>query len=191
MKKLFVLSLLLITWISVSAQSDSLGVADKKSERNMMLNAESASAPREINIGLPEEGGGASVYIDRLSHGSSLPRSQYHWAGGNFFITRGSVGLMEAVITDGEIAVLLDSRTRLGGDQFEGAITIGSSTNGLVRFDGALGGPIKNAKGWYYSFGAYVNNDPTNVNAPNRPFVDQKQIYILRQHCHCKKRTCT
>ena len=180
MKRLFFVFTLFAICMNLNAQeADTLVVKEKKSERNMMLNAESASAPREINIGLPEEGGGAPVYIDRLSHGSSLPRSQYHWAGGNFFITRGSVGLMEAVITDGEIAVLLDSRTRLGGDQFEGAITVGSSTNGLIRFDGALGGPIKNAKGWYYSFGAYVNNDPTNVNAPNRPFVDQKQIYNL------------
>ena len=53
----------------------------------------------------------ASVYIDRLSHGSSLPRSQYHWAGGNFFITRGSVGLMEAVITD---VSLLNNLVMLG-----------------------------------------------------------------------------
>ena len=36
---------------------------------------------------------------------------------------------------------------------------------------------MKNAPGWYFSVGAYVNNDPTNVNAPNRPFVDKKQIY--------------
>ena len=74
---------------------------------------------------------------------------------------------MDAAITYGEICVLMDSRTRLGGDEFSGAVTIGSSTNGLIRFDGAVGGPVKNAPGWYYSFGAYINNDPTNVNAPN------------------------
>jgi hypothetical protein len=86
---------------------------------------------------------------------------------------------MEAVITAGDISVLLDSRTRIGGEELSGAFTVGSSTNGLIRFDGAVDGPVKNAKGWYFSLGAYVNNDPTNVNAPNRMFVDRKQIYNM------------
>ena len=33
---------------------------------------------------------------------------------------------------------ILDSRTRVGGDRFSGAFTVGSSTNGLIRFDGAV-----------------------------------------------------
>jgi len=170
--------LVFISAILVNAQNaDSLAVTEKKSERNMMLNAESAAAPREINIGLPEDGGGASVYIDGIAHAMSLPRSQYHWAGGNSYTSAGSIGLMEAVVRFGEICVLVDSRTRLGGDDFSGDFTIGTSTNGLIRFDGAVSGPLKNAPGWYYSLGAYVNNDPTRVNAPNRPFVYQKQIY--------------
>lgn len=174
---IFILSLT-IAGVSIHAQeADTLGTGQKKSDRNMLLNAESASTPREINIGLPESGGGAKVYVDGMAHGISLPRSQYHWAGGHMFVPKGSISLMDAVITAGEISVLLDSRTRLGGDEFSGAFTIGSSTNGLIRFDGAVSGPVKNAPGWYFSIGAYVNNDPTNVNAPNRPFVDKKQMY--------------
>ena len=157
-------------------QADTLG-AVQKSERNMLLNAESASTPREINIGLPESGGGAKVYVDGMAHGVSLPRSQYHWAGAHMFRSNGSIGLMEAVITAGDISVLLDSRTRIGGDRISGDFTIGSSTNGLIRFDGAVDGPVKNSDGLYFSIGAYINNDPTNVNAPNRRFVDQKQMF--------------
>jgi len=179
MKKTFVLVLLFISILPLSAgnEQDTLAVAEKKSERNMMLNAESATVPREINIGLPEGGSGAIVYIDGAKHAHGLPRSQFHWSGGNAYGRQGTIGLMEAVITSGEIGVLVDSRTIMGGDEFSGAFTIGTSTNGLIRFDGAVSGAVKDAKGWYYSLGAYVNNDPTNVNAPGRPFIDQKQIY--------------
>jgi len=139
-KKYLILLIFLLPAVLLNAQdADSLSVTEKKSERNMMLNAESASVPREINIGLPADGGGAMVYVDGMAHGMSLPRSQYHWAGGNSFTTAGSIGLMDAAITYGEICVLMDSRTRLGGDEFSGAVTIGSSTNGLIRFDGAVG----------------------------------------------------
>ena len=180
MKKLIITLPLILAGVFLSAQEqDTLAVNQKKSERNMLLNAESASTPREINIGLPESGGGAIVYVDGMAHGISLPRSQYHWAASNMFVSQGSIGLMDAVISAGQISVLMDSRTRFGGDKFSGAVTLGSSTNGLIRFDGAVGGPIKNAPQWRFSVGAYVNNDPTNVNAPNRKFIDQKQIYNL------------
>ena len=179
MKKMFILAVLVIASLPLSAGNDrdTLAVAEKKSERNMMLNAESATVPREINIGLPEGGSGAIVYVDGAKHAHGLPRSQFHWSGGNAYGAQGTIGLMEAVITSGEIGVLVDSRTRMGTDEFTGAFTVGTSTNGLIRFDGAVSGAVKGAKGWYYSLGAYVNNDPTNVNAPGRPFIDQKQIY--------------
>ncbi len=179
MKKIYILVLLILAgqFALYAQETDSLEVADKKSERNMMLNAESATVPREINIGLPEGGNGAIVYVDGVKHAHGLPRSQFHWSGGNSYEPQGSIGLMEAVITSGEIGVLLDSRTRLGGDTLRGAFTVGSSTNGLVRFDGAVSGPVKGTEGLYFALGAYINNDPTNVNAPNRQFIDQKQIY--------------
>ncbi len=169
--------LLMAGMILYAQTSDSLIVIEKKSERNMMLNAESATVPREINIGLPDGGTGAIVYIDGAKHAHGLPRSQFHWSGGNAYRPQSSISLMEAVITSGEIGILVDSRTRMGTDEFTGAFTVGTSTNGLIRFDGAVSGAVKGADGWYYSLGAYVNNDPTNVNAPGRPFVDQKQIY--------------
>lgn len=179
MRKLFVFTLLVFAAMPMAADNDkdTLAVVEKKSERNMMLNAESATVPREINIGLPEGGSGAIVYVDGAKHAHGLPRSQFHWSGGNAYQPQGTIGLMEAVITSGEIGVLVDSKTRMGTDEFTGAFTVGTSTNGLIRFDGAVSGAVKGAKGWYYSLGAYVNNDPTNVNAPGRPFIDQKQIY--------------
>lgn len=147
----------------------------QEDKRNVMLNAESASAPRVINIGLPDSSNGAVVFVDGLKHAMGLPRSQYHWAGGNAYESVGTIDFMEAVVQYGEFSVPVNSRTRVGADVLSGSFTGASSSNGLIRFDGSLRGPI--TQNWQYAVGAYVNYDPTSVNAPSRPFVDQKQIY--------------
>ena len=89
---IFILALLAVGVKAGAQEADTLATGQKKSERNMLLNAESASAPREINIGLPESGGGAKVYVDGMAHGISLPRSQYHWAGSHLVGPEGSYG---------------------------------------------------------------------------------------------------
>lgn len=160
-------ALLPLSFAVASAQSD-----DK---RNVMLNAESATIPREINVGLPDSGNGASVFIDGMLHAFGLPRSQYHWSGGNAYAPVRTIGLMEATVLAGDFGVIVDSRTLLGGDKVSGAVTGTTSINGLIRFDGAVRGPI--SKGWYFALGAYANYDPTSVNSPSRHFVEQKQIY--------------
>lgn len=147
----------------------------QEDKRNVMLNAESGSAPRVINVGLPDSSNGAVVFVDGLKHAMGLPRSQYHWAGGNAYEKVGTMDFMEAVVQYGEFSVPVDSRTRVGADVLSGAFTGATSSNGLIRFDGALQGPLKG--NWQFALGAYVNLDPTSVHAPSRLFVEQKQIY--------------
>lgn len=144
-------------------------------KRNVMLNAESASAPRVINIGLPDSSNGAVVFVDGLKHAMGLPRSQYHWAGGNAYETVGTIDFMEAVVQYGEFSVPVDSRTRVGSDVLSGTFSGSTSSNGLIRFDGSLRGPLKGK--WQFALGAYLNFDPTSVHSPSRLFVDRKQIY--------------
>lgn len=144
-------------------------------KRNVMLNAESASAPRVINIGLPDSSNGAVVFVDGLKHAMGLPRSQYHWAGGNAYESVGTIDFMEAVVQYAEFSMPVNSVTRVGSDVLSGTFTGATSSNGLIRFDGSLRGPLKG--GWRFALGAYVNYDPTSVHAPSRLFVDQKQVY--------------
>ena len=118
-------------------------------KRNVMLNAESASTPRIINVGLPDSSNGAVVFVDGLKHALGLPRSQYHWAGGNAYESVGTIDFMEAVVKYGEFSVPVDSRTRVGSDFLSGAFTGATSSNGLIRFDGSLRGPLKN--GWQFN----------------------------------------
>lgn len=158
-------------------QQDTLKVAGKESDRNMMLNAESAAVPREINIGLPDTGNGAAVYLDGSKHSFAIPEGYQHWAGGNSYESTGMLSLMESVIRIGQVGVMVQTNTRLGTEKTTGRFTTGTSTNGLIKFDGSLAGPLAKSKGWYYSLGAYVNYDPTNVNAPSRTFIEQMQMY--------------
>lgn len=151
--------------------------AVKRSDRGVMLNAESATAPRVLNVGLPESESGAVVFIDGLKAGQGLPRSYFHWAGGNSYRKMATFSLMESVIRTGEISAPVNSWTKMGGESFQGVVTARTSTHGLIRFDGWIGGPLGGLKGWYYSAGAYVNYDPTAVNSPSCTFVDRKQIY--------------
>lgn len=150
-------------------------VRGQEDKRNIMLNAESSSAPRVINVGLPDNSNGAVVFVDGLKHAMGLPRSQYHWAGGNAYEKVGTIDFLEAVVQYGEFSVPVDSRTRFGSDVMAGTFTVATSSNGLIRFDGALRGPLKGK--WRFALGAYVNYDPTSVHSPSRTFVDQKQIY--------------
>ena len=157
--------------------ADTVVVAKKGEERNMMLNAESATVPREINIGLPDTGNGAAVYLDGSKHSFALPEGYQHWVGCNSYESTGMLSLMESVIRVGQVGVMVQSNTRLGTEKTTGKLTAGSSTNGLIRLDGSLAGPLAKSKGWYYSLGAYINYDPTNVNTPTRKYVDQMQMY--------------
>lgn len=144
-------------------------------DRGVMLNAESASVPRDISIGLPTSDGGASICEDGIKHSYSFVKGRYHWAGGNAYSSSKLRSLAESIIKTGDIGIVLESTTKTGGDKFEGAFSFKTSTFGQINFDGAVSGPIR--KGWYYSVGAFVNLDPTSVNAPSRIFVDNRQIF--------------
>ena len=64
-----------------------------KDNRNLMLNAESASAPREINVGLPG-GGSPLISMDGFVHAHGIADGPHHWPGANANEALGSIGLM-------------------------------------------------------------------------------------------------
>ncbi|MBQ3767310.1 MAG: hypothetical protein II874_11310 [Bacteroidales bacterium] len=158
--------------------SPALAQENASDDRNVMLNAESGSAPREISFGLPT-GGSPAIREDgmALAYGNSPATPYFHWAGGNSYDGRTLLSVPEATILAGDIGFVVDSFTRLGGDTPWGGVTLGTSSNGLIRVDAAWAGRV--AKGWYLMTGAYLNLDPTSVNSPSRKYIEQKQIYRL------------
>ena len=163
------------TFLSLVGKAQEADSLKAGGDRGVMLNAESASMPREISIGLPTGDNGAAICEDGMKHSYSFVKGYYHWAGGNSYSSVGLRGLSESVIKTGDIGIVVDSHTKFGGDKHAGTFTLKSSTFGLINFDGSASGPL--SKGWYYSLGAFVNLDPTSVNAPGRTFVDNRQIF--------------
>ena len=175
-KRSTILLILCCLSLSVTGSAQEADSLKAGGDRGVMLNAESASMPREISIGLPTGDNGAAICEDGVKHSYSFVKGFYHWAGGNAYSTVGLRGLSESVIKTGDIGMVVDSHTKLGGDKHAGVFSVKSSTFGLINFDGIVHGPLNN-KGWYYSLGAFVNMNPTSVNAPGRTFVDNRKIF--------------
>lgn len=145
--------------------------------RNVMLNAEDSNKPRDINIGLYPGAIGTVVLEDgMLMNFVDYPVYQYHhWAGGNAYASQDIKAIGESLLMTGELTVMLDSRSKLGGERFGGAVTLASSSFGRVKFDSWVGGPI--AGGFYFSLGAYVNMDPGSTHPVQKAFTNEKQIF--------------
>ena len=104
--QLAVFTALIFLPVIVSAQekNDSLSIAGKGEERNVMLNASDATKPREIQIGLPSED--VNVYENGLPtvYSSAVHQLSRHWRSD---ASLGKVGLMnpmESAIKTGNIA---------------------------------------------------------------------------------------
>jgi hypothetical protein len=141
-----------------------------------MLNASSSTKPREISIGIPGDDGGTAIYEDGqpLSFATWPCYPYFHWAGGNAYSSQSLIRLEDNAMRSGMIGYAIDSYTRLGGNRTEGFLSASTSTFGLIRFDGAVSGPL--GKGWYYSGGLYVNMDPSSVSTPSKRYVSDMKI---------------
>lgn len=151
--------------------------ASAQSNRNVMLNAEDSSKPRDINIGLSTGDIGTVVLEDGLlMNFVDYPVYQYHhWAGGNAYSSQDLKALGESLLSTGQLMMMIDSHTRLGGERFGGAVTAASSSFGRIKFDSWFGGPI--GAGFYFSLGAFVNLDPGSTHPAQKLFTGERQIF--------------
>ncbi|MBM6992886.1 MAG: 2,6-beta-D-fructofuranosidase [Prevotella sp.] len=158
------------------APKDSVPETKEVKNRNVMLNASSDNQPRQISIGLPSSLS-AIIYEDGLPVSYNIwPCLPYlYWTG---TAQHGSMGLMslgESAISNGAVNYAVLSKTRVGGNKFEGHVNYTTNIYNKQTFDVSLAGPI--AKGWSYSLGAYVNLDPgSNKLADVQYSNDQKII---------------
>ncbi len=166
-KNIIVIIVGLFISVSMMAQNESLkdstkveGKTEKKSDRNLMLNAESNSQPRSVNIGLPGNVGGITIYEN------GLPLVYYGWPELPYFswasdasINRVSMmGMSDLAITDGDVGYALSAYDNVGTDDFHLNGALNSTHFGLVKGSFNISGPL--AKGWNFSVGGFLNRDP-------------------------------
>lgn len=182
-KQIIFLSILIgVTVISLTGmaqnkvENDSLLSTKEVKNRNVMLNASADNQPRQISIGLPSSLS-ATIYEDGLPVSYNIwPCLPYlYWTGTAAHGRMGLMSLGESAITNGAVNYAVQSHTREGGNDFEGHVNYTSNTFNLQRFDMAVAGPI--AKGWSYSFGAYVNLDPGSNKLADVQYATDMKIF--------------
>ena len=164
---------------SIPSKTIVVADADNKEggDRNVMLNASSASKPREIQIGLPSTAGGTDIFEDGLPVGYfSWPLMHYmHWRGGVSHDKVGLMNLSETALTSGNVGYTVDSYTRFGGEKFQGNINYTTNHFGMNKIDMNVVGPIAN--GWSYTGSVFQNFDPGTTDLKFMDYQDRTQIY--------------
>jgi len=115
--------------IGTSAQeaaNDSIktSTSSEGSNRNMLMNAASASQPRQISLGLPTANW-ATIYEDGLpvSHYMLQIYPYKSWHSGVSHESAGTMTPQDMVLKYGTISYGVDSKSKLAGDSFEGKVT--------------------------------------------------------------------
>lgn len=127
--------------------------------RNVLMNAASASQPRQISLGLPISGY-AYIFED------GLPVSYYNyqiypyksWHSGVSHESVRTMGPQDMVLKYGVITYSVDSKSKLAGDTFEGKVNYTLNHFGRHVVDANVSTPV--GKGWGLSISTYHNMDP-------------------------------
>ena len=162
LKVLTITLLGITTFIGTKAQDvviDTMKNVSGDNNRNVLMNASSASQPRQISLGLPISGY-AYIYED------GLPVSYYNyqvypyksWHSGVSHEAVQTMGPQDMVLKYGVITYSVDSRSKLAGDKFEGKLNYSLNHFGRQTVDANISTPL--GKGWGISVGTYQNFDP-------------------------------
>lgn len=161
----------------LSSQADTLHGVSSGKAGTIMLNAEEAEKPREINLGLPTSSSGTLIYEDgHLGSYQDYPvYTSHHWAGGNSYCSNSMMPLEQAVLAIGCYGNVLDTHTAIGNKGFHGKASAGTSIFGQIRTDLNINGSF--GSGWYYSGGMYVNKDPSGTHPDFKLFAKDMHIF--------------
>ncbi len=148
----------------------------QNSNRNLLLNAASASQPRQISLGLPISGN-AYIFED------GLPVSYYNyqlypyksWHSGVSHESTQTMSPQDMVLKYGIISYSVDSRSRLAGDRFEGRINYTLNHFGRQAVDANIATPV--GGGWGVSVGTWQNFDPGSNHLVMSYLQERTQFY--------------
>lgn len=160
-------------------KSDSVSVKksiiEEKNDRNVMLNATSATEPRQVAIGLPitytpvVENGLPSVYFYWPNTTSN------HWRSDASLSRIGLMKVSDVALTLGDIGYGVSSFSEIGQSEFKGKINYGINHYGSQRFDMNFSGSF--SKNLYYTVGVYQNFDPGSFKLGFTNYTDRAQMY--------------
>jgi hypothetical protein len=159
---------------------DSVVPAKKEEKnRNVMLNADSNSGPRAVNIGLP--------FQDMLILQNGVPVTNGYYpqtpiSNWRYDATMGSIGVIsfaENALLNGRIGFAVSSADRDPSTKFKGFFQTYTNSFGSLVYSGLVSGPV-GKKGWGYTIGLSETYDRGNgVNRMYTPWNDRCEIVKL------------
>lgn len=145
--------------------------------RNVLLSAESADQPRQINIGLPSATTGATIFENGLPISyNAWPDIPYtSWFGGSSYKRVGVMNLGETALQYGAVAYAVNSYTRNSGDTFGGSVNYKINTFGRQSVDATISTPL--GKGWGLVANSYQVWDPGSSELKAATLQNRTQSY--------------
>ncbi|PKQ66006.1 hypothetical protein BZG01_12680 [Labilibaculum manganireducens] len=142
--------------------TDSISSKKEEKNRNVMLNADSNTSPRSVNIGLPFRG-------DILILENDVPVVYWFWPTvptvawryDNSLAKMGLLSFSESALTFGKVGFAVQSSDRDASSKFKGYASVYGNSFGSTRFAATVTGPLSK-KGWGYTLSAHQNLDKGN-----------------------------
>jgi hypothetical protein len=150
---------------------------NEEANRNVMLNASSATGPRQVPIGIP------GMNIEVTINEDNLPVSFFfwpnlptlHWRADASLSRIGLYKLSETGIVNGAVGYAVNSDSQLGGDTFNGKVNYTLNHFGSQQLDMNLNGPL--GKGWSYTASMYQYTNPGNFKLGYADELERTQMY--------------
>ena len=157
-------------------RADSLGKSKEEKNRNVMLNADANTGPRNVNIGLPFQGDIIILENDIPVVYTFYPQIPIGvWRYDNSLGRMGLLSFAEGALLWGKVGFAVNSYDRTAGSSFKGYASVYTNSWGSSRYDITLTGPLK--KGWGYDVSVFENYDRKNgTNFMFTPWGDRTSI---------------
>ncbi|HMG07813.1 MAG TPA: hypothetical protein VK609_04845, partial [Mucilaginibacter sp.] len=147
--------------IPVINKADSLAKSKEEKNRNVMLNADANTGPRNVNIGLPFQGDIIILENDIPVVYTFYPQIPIGvWRYDNSLGRIGLLSFAEGALLWGKVGFAVNSYDRNAGSTFKGYASVYTNSWGSSRYDVTLTEPLK--KGWGYDVSLFENYDRFN-----------------------------
>ncbi|KQB42853.1 TonB-dependent receptor [Flavobacterium daejeonense] len=130
--------------------------------RNVMLNADGNTGPRNVNIGLPFQGDIIILENDVPVVYTFMPQIPTTvWRYDNSLAKMGLLSFAEGALLYGKVGYAVNSSDREASKKFKGYASFYTNSWGSYRYDATITGPLGD-KGWGYTLSTYENYDHYN-----------------------------
>ncbi|MDO4164042.1 MAG: hypothetical protein Q4D56_06610 [Bacteroides sp.] len=155
-------------------------VSNQSDQRNVMLNAEDNTSPREINIGLPGSTWGINILEDDLPvvYRGYPEYPNKTWRGSVGLSSNGLLQMNDIAYTLGDVGYAVNSYSMKGTKKFKLKGKLTTNTFGWLQGDINVSGPISK-NGWTYTAGAFLNFDPGTTDLAANKYADETKIVRL------------